>query len=592
MKHDPYERLRREALQVLRPPQKLALSEWVEGHVYLPSSIAAHPGRLRLWPHQREIADSIGNPAVERVSVLKSVRVGYTQLLTAAIGHYAVNDPSPILVVVPAEQDARDLMVGNIEPTFAESPVLRAALAADDGGRDTLFQRRFPGGSLKLVSARAPRNLRGHTARVLLLDEVDGFEISAGGEGDPVTLAERRTLSYGDRKIVMGSTPVDEATSRILRAYESSDRRVFECACPECGALSELSWGMIEWKSGEPDSAAFRCPHCEALVPERFKPEMVANGGWRATRPEVLGHHGYRMNALISLLPNASWGRLAAEFLEAKRSPETLKAFTTTLLAEPWRDQSGDDLDESALASKREAMGLDRMPPETLFLTGGTDVQKDRIELTSIGWTAEGEALVLAHEIVWGDPLEGETWAELDDLLRRDFRHQRGGTLRYDAVLVDSGDGGMTDQVYGFCRPRIARRIFPLKGVGGFKRPLVERSKTRGIVLQLVGVDVAKQRLLNALQAGTGWRFSDTLSDEWFAQLTAERRVVKYSRGQPVARFERIVGKRAEALDCVVYALAARALVGIAPERREAEVASVTTLPKPPNVIRSKWLKG
>jgi phage terminase large subunit GpA-like protein len=128
--------------------------------------------------------------------------------------------------------------------------------------------------------------------------------------------------------------------------------------------------------------------------------------------------------------------------------------------------------------------------------------------------------------------------------------------------------------------------------VGGFKRPLVERSKARGIVLQLVGLDVAKQRLLNALQAGTGWRFSDTLSEEWFAQLTAERRVVKYSRGQPVARFERIVGKRAEALDCVVYALAARALVGIAPERREAEVASVTTLPKPPNVIRSKWLKG
>lgn len=590
MKIDPLDRIRREALQVLRPPQKLALSEWVEGNVYLPSSIAAHPGRLRLWPHQRAIADSIGDPTVERVSVLKSVRVGYTQLLTAAIGHYAVNDPSPVLVVVPAEQDARDLMVGNIEPTFSESPVLRAALTADDGGRDTLFQRRFPGGSLKLVSARAPRNLRGHTARVLLLDEVDGFEISAGGEGDPVTLAERRTLSYGDRKIVMGSTPVDEATSRILRAYEASDRRVFECACPECGALSEITWAMIEWKANDPESAAFRCPHCEELVSERFKPEMVANGAWRATKPEVRGHHGYRMNALISLLPNASWGRLAAEFLEAKRSPETLKAFTTTLLAEPWRDQSGDDLDEAALASTREPIGLDRLPPETLYLTGGADVQKDRIELTSIGWTAEGVALVLAHEIVWGDPLESETWAEFDDLLRRDFRHPAGGVLRYDAVLVDSGDGGMTDQVYSFARPRIARRVFPLKGMGGFKRPLVERGKTRGVALQIVGVDVAKQRILNALQAGEGWRFSDTLSAEWFSQLTSERRVVKYSRGQPVARFERIVGKRAEALDCCVYALAARQLVNVAPDRREAEVASVKALAARPSVIRSTWM--
>lgn len=71
-------------------------------------------------------------------------------------------------------------------------------------------------------------------------------------------------------------------------------------------------------------------------------------------------------------------------------------------------------------------------------------------------------------------------------------------------MLVDSGDGGMTDQVYGFTRSRIGRCIFPLKGVAGFKRPLVERSKTRGVPLQLVGVDVATQRLLNALQARSG----------------------------------------------------------------------------------------
>lgn len=206
------------ALAALRPPEKLALSDWTEKHLHLPSSIAATPGRMRLWPHQRAIADSMGDPDVERVTVLKGVRIGYTQLLTSAIGHYVVNDPSPTLVVLPTDGDARNLMTGNIEPTFAESPTLRAALATDHGGRDTMLNRRFPGGSLKLVSAGAPRNLRGHTARVLLLDEVDGFEVDSGGEGDPVNLAERRTLSYSDRKIIMGSTPVDEATSRVLRA--------------------------------------------------------------------------------------------------------------------------------------------------------------------------------------------------------------------------------------------------------------------------------------------------------------------------------------------------------------------------------------
>jgi hypothetical protein len=35
--------------------------------------------------------------------------------------------------------------------------------------------------------------------------------------------------------------------------------------------------------------------------------------------PDVAGHRGFRINALVSLLPNASWGQLAKEYLEAKR---------------------------------------------------------------------------------------------------------------------------------------------------------------------------------------------------------------------------------------------------------------------------------
>ena len=44
--------------------------------------------------------------------------------------------------------------------------------------------RLFPGGSLKVVAGKAPRNFRRHTARILLVDEVDAIEASA--EGDSV----------------------------------------------------------------------------------------------------------------------------------------------------------------------------------------------------------------------------------------------------------------------------------------------------------------------------------------------------------------------------------------------------------------------
>jgi len=80
---------------------------------------------MRLWAHQRAIADSIGAPGVERVSVLKSARVGYSSLLSVVVGYHIAVDPGPTLAVLPVESDCRSWLVDNIEPTFAASPVLR-----------------------------------------------------------------------------------------------------------------------------------------------------------------------------------------------------------------------------------------------------------------------------------------------------------------------------------------------------------------------------------------------------------------------------------------------------------------------------------
>jgi hypothetical protein len=45
--------------------------------VRLPGNIAAVPGPLKLHPYQRAIADAIADPKVERISVLKSARIGF-----------------------------------------------------------------------------------------------------------------------------------------------------------------------------------------------------------------------------------------------------------------------------------------------------------------------------------------------------------------------------------------------------------------------------------------------------------------------------------------------------------------------------------
>ncbi|MGP9814427.1 phage terminase large subunit family protein [Rhodopseudomonas sp. NSM] len=596
---DTLEEVERRALAVLRPPPKLTLSDWIENNVYLPDGVSSLPGLVRLWPFQREIADAIGDPAIERVTLVKPVRVGFTTLLTGSLGAFVANDPAPILALLPTEADARDYMVSEIEPIFSASPVLAGVIgdAKDESGRNTILSRRFPGGSLKIVAAKAPRNLRRHTARVLLVDEADGMEVTA--EGPPIALAEKRTLSFADRKIVIGSTPTFEDASYILRSYAQSDQRIFEVPCPECEARTEIAWKHIEWPSGKPHLAQFVCPVCGCAIDERHKAGMVTAGAWRATAPDVFGHAGFRLNALVSLLPNASWGKLAAEFVAAKGDRTTLQVFVNTILAQGFRADGGEEVDDEALAKRAEPFSCEAMPEAVLTITAGVDVQRDRLEITLLGWAEDGTMFVLKSLVIWGKPADDSTWAELDEFLKSRFPHPFGGSLAIDATAIDSGDGETMECVYRFCFPRAARKIFAIKGDGGFRRPFIERStssKTRGGLLFIVGTDPVKDHVAAKLTSGSnGIRFSDTLPASWFEQLCSERAIVRYVRGQPARRFERIPGRRAEALDCVVYAVAIRQLLNPNWASRAEALRSpeLALAPAPrPRVIRSSWMDG
>ena len=526
-------------------------------------------------------------PEIERVTLVKSVRVGFTTLLSAAVGNFVANEPCPVLCLLPTESDCRDYVVSDIEPLFEASAPLRGLLAIEgnrSGDRSTIMHRRFAGGSLKIVAAKAPRNLRRHTVRALFIDEADAMMV--GAEGSPLLLAERRTLSFADRKIVLGSTPLEEETSHVLRAYGQSDQRIFEVPCPECGERTEIKWQNIEWEADKPETAAFRCPQCQGLIEERFKAEMVGRGVWRITEPTVAGHAGFRINSLVSLLANASWGKLAAEFLRAKHDTDELRTFVNTILGQGWRDE-GEEVDEALLHGRGEPFSLESIPEEVLCITAGVDVQDDRLECTIVGWTRTGDALVLDHILLWGSPDEESTWAELDALLRTKWRHPFGGQIGIDATAVDSG--AWTDKVYAFCFPRLNRRIWPVKGFAGHHVPFApSRGKVKGGRLFLVGVDTIKTTIINRFTRGQSIRFAGHLGDEYFAQLASERKVVRYSRGQPLVRFERKVGARAEALDCLVYAWAARAGAQIQFDRRESELQQ-KPVALPPAAREPSW---
>lgn len=163
--------------------------------------------------------------------------------------------------------------------------------------------------------------------------------------------------------------------------------------------------------------------------------------------------------------------------------------------------------------------------------------------------------------------------------------------LGIDATIVDAGFG--TDRVYNFCRGRLAKRVFPGKGMAG-ARPAFQasKSKTRNVRIAIVGTDTIKTSLLTRLTGGQSIRFSDSLEPVWFEQLCSERRVVRYSRGQPTFRFERRLGMAAEGLDCTVYAWSAFSSLQPLWDNRATELrAGGPGAAKQPAVIRSRYLE-
>lgn len=576
--------------------RKPGFPAWIEQTIHLPLGLSAEPGRITLAPYLAEVAASMVDPAVERLTIMKSARIGYSTVLSSLVAWHMTQDPAPILAVLPAELDARNFII-DIESIFEISPKLAGKLPMpsniDRLARNSLlFRRGKNGASLRLVGATSPRNLRAITARVLLIDEADALLDTA--EGDAIGLATARTFTYPDRRIIVGGTPLLESTSHVGREYAASDMRVFEVACPHCAGWFEITWSCIAWPDDHPEQAYCVCPSCGGVIEESRKAGLVRAGRWRPTRLDAdPRRRGYRINSLVSSLHNAGWGKLAQEWLGVRDDESQRRVFQNVVLGLPWGEQA-DEVDESALMRRIEPFSLDAIPREVLALTLGCDVQHDRLEVTLCGWGRDSTCYILSHQVLWGatDEADAEVWRELDHLLKMRWPHPAGGALRIDSAAIDGSDGGRMDIVVGFCAPRLGKRIFAVKGAPGFARASITRSKIKGKPLFIVGVDAIKARLFDKLAKGRGIRFSNTLPAEFFEQLCSEVRVVRVVRGRPTARFERKPGARnAESLDCVTYAHAAFAALHLNFDLRQDELSSPTP-PKPPlpTVIPSQWM--
>ena len=409
-----------------------------------------------------------------------------------------------------------------------------------------------------MAGANSPSGLASRPIRIVLADEIDRYPPSAGAEGDPVSLARKRMATFWNRKLLMGSTPTVKGVSRIEGAFDGSDQRRFWVPCPHCDEAQTLKWASVKWPEGKPEEAYYVCEHCGCEITDADKPEMLRAGEWIA-EGEANGIAGFHINELYS--PWSTFGEIAVAFVAAKPFPETLKTWINTALGETW-EEDGDQVDDDALIRRREEYGP-AVPAEALALTAGVDVQGDRLEIGIDAWGPGEECWAMDYRVLWGDPTQPQVWDDLDDLLKLEWPHELGHRIRIGVMCIDSGY--LTDMVYAFTGPRKNRNVFATKGMDGAGRPIAgapRKQKTKDgkiITLFLVGADEAKRILSYRLRAAPGpgrCHWNQGFDEEYFAQLTAEKKITKHTRGHPYDVWIK-TRPRNEALDIRVLNMAA-----------------------------------
>ncbi|MCC3862633.1 phage terminase large subunit family protein [Emcibacteraceae bacterium Y4] len=583
----------------LEPDPFLTISEWSDRYRYLSPKSAAEPGRWRTerTPYLREIMDMLSShEPVQRVIFMKGAQIGGTEAGNNWIGYVIHMAPGPMMAVAPTVEMAKRNSKQRIDPLLEDSKELKARVKPSrsrDSG-NTVLSKEFPGGVLVMTGANSAVGLRSMPARYLFMDEVDGYPGDVEGEGDPILLAERRSATcQGRRKVLLVSTPTIKGVSRIAREFEQSDQRYFHVPCPHCDHMQPLRFCQRRWIDGQPKDVVYECESCEEHIAEHHKTAMLAAGRWVASKEGDGRTVGYHLSSLYSPVGWFSWSEAAHMFEQAGEHPELMKSFVNTVLGEPFEEEH-EAPDWHRLYERRETYTENTIPKGGLFLTAGVDVQKDRLECEIVAWGRNKESWSVGYEVIAGDTARREVWQELEKLLNRDWLHETGHTMPIRVMAVDSGYA--TQDVYGWvkghpqavwgaggARASQPRTVVAIKGQDRDTALILSVSKAdvggrrRGLRVWNVSGPVAKVELYRWLKLD--WPTEKELElgetypagschfpqygEEYFKQLTAEKRIIRIHKGYPRAVWEKDPTRNNEALDCRVYARAAASIYGL-----------------------------
>lgn len=585
-----------EALQFLRPPEQLTVSEWAEKYRMLDSKSSAMPGPWSndITPYLTGVMDEFNNYETEKIIFVKPTQIGGTEALQNMIGYIVMQDPSPTMIVYPTDTLAKSVSENRLQPMLKATP----EIAKKFDENSSLLELQFDSMYISLTGSNSPSGLASKPIRFLMMDEVDKYPGASSKEADPIKLASERTKTFHNKKIYITSTPTLK-TGHIWKEKEAADiEKHFFVPCPHCGEYIEFKFQNIRFPDDEGMSYADRaefatyvCQECGCLITDNDKHNMLKLGEWRTVRhnTKYVRNVAFWINTLYS--PFVRWSDIAKEFLVSKDDPEDLQNFVNSWLAEAWEDTKLKTSAELVLERQTELPAY-VVPQWTKLLTAGVDVQEN-----SLYWSirAFGEFLT-SQNIAHGQSLSFE---EIDRIMNMQYMTEEGNPMVVNLCLIDSGD--QTDIVYDFCALH-SDYALPVKGsshaqLSHYKLSMVNKTDSRAYGMQLVLVDGGryKDMIAGRMQRPNGkgsWMVYSGCDMEYATQVTAEHKVnVKTPGGTKQVWQKKSSHADNHYLDTEVYALAAADVMGVR-TLHLVEEQQVKPAREEPETPEEQWIKA
>lgn len=578
----------------MEPPPPPNIARWAARNVVFDDrSPIPGPFDPARFPFLAEIHACLGpeHPARE-VTVRGSAQWGKTvSIINPTVGQWLDYGPVDVLVVHPTTSSAAEWVRNKWMPLRRSAPALRRLFGGAGSVVDSLSNQesRCQTRTLKVASAGSPSDLSGTSRRLVLLDDLAKFEMTA--EGDPEAMAESRASAFEDAKIVRVSTPMVQGVCRISRSYERSDRRLYHVPCPHCGHEAPLTWENLR-RSIVPEALAdahFTCEACGAAIEHRHKTAMVAAGRWVATNPAG-DHPGFHLWRAYS--PLRDWHSIAIDYArmrgwsQAAVSGETAHALTDQVDAATeqtfWNDVLGLPYEQATSAPKWQHLRdrsddpgaeagyeLGRIPEAGVILTAGVDCQEDRIEVHVKAFGRNVRSHTVGYRVIPYKIDSEEGRAALDALMRETWPLPAGRRMDLDMLAIDEGNwqSDVRDWAYRYPWSRVITVKGSRSAIGPVLQPMKAKRRLDGRPKRLnkasyyCNVSLLKGEFYGRLEVSDplarGWcGFPRGIGDEFYRQITAEvREVYRTPSGATESRWRLVEPtRRNEGLDTEIYA--------------------------------------